>query len=111
METQLYLSPAGVHPNRCSNMSPCIEGRWKNSGKVDAADATDCMLDQEGNSWRMWTEDQQLDTAGQLGTSASAMYTVKPLPNAGQVCTPGTSDVGSVQASGDECMWRLLFIS
>lgn len=48
------------------------------------------MLDQEGNSWRMWTEDQQLDTAGQLGTSGSAMNTVKPLPNAGQVHTPGT---------------------
>ena len=43
---------------------PCaFRGRWKNPGKVDTADASDCTLDQGGNSSRTRTEDQQLETA------------------------------------------------
>lgn len=41
---------------------PCaFRGRWKNPGKVDTADASDCTLDQGGNSSRTRTEDQQLE--------------------------------------------------
>lgn len=85
-------------------------GRRRNSGKVDTADASDCMLDQEGNSFRTRTEDQQLEPAGPTwhGLCTGHRQTVstrQPRHVDTHTCTQtqGASHLEPFQTSGDDC--------
>lgn len=48
-------------PDRCCSRSGCVCRRWIIFGRVDAADACDWMLDQDGNSSMTRAADQQLE--------------------------------------------------
>lgn len=66
-------------PDRCWSVSVCICKRQEFSGMLDTADASDCMVDQEGNSSRIRAEEQQLETTG-LSHWALAVNTGKVCP-------------------------------